>query len=495
MGPTRKMGEAVNRDDPAVIAFRRAVEEGNVERLRQLFADEPSLASVIDAPLFSFDTPAIVQAAAQADLALIDTLLELGADIDAKSAWEAGPYSALHSLVDGPTPERLALAEALVERGATLDAHAAAGLGRLDELRRILDTRPDVVSAPGPDGATPLHLAHSPEVAAFLLERGAEIDKRCVDHRSTPAMWAAQGRVDVMRFLLKRGAKPDLYQAALLDDVACAAEILRTEPEAIDVRIGFGRSHPHLGGGDKYVWALDGADTPLEVARRHGSERVYEYLLERSRPEAQLLQAARRADEPSLRSLLDQNPALPDDLSEADLCDLFRSSAGAVRILAAAGLDPNPRDGTAGATPLHWAAWHGLTELVEALLDVGADASLRDQQYLATPLGWANENHQEAVMETILDRWDPGIVDAAWLGRADRVEDILSRQPEAVDGFEDGRLCPLRAAVWTGHTEVVRILLRHGADPSRPHPDTGQTALDYAHEQGRSDLVELLSPT
>jgi ankyrin repeat protein len=161
----------------------------------------------------------------------------VGANIDAKSDWAAGPYGVLDGIVDNPAPVDVELADYLIGRGATLDIHAAAGLGRIDVLTTLLDERPDRVSEPGPDGATPLHLAMNVEVARFLLDRNAEIDKRCVDHNSTPAMWSVMGREDVTRFLIDRGAKPDLFMAAVLDDVTLAAQILEAEPDAIDVRV------------------------------------------------------------------------------------------------------------------------------------------------------------------------------------------------------------------------------------------------------------------
>ena len=43
--------------------------------------------------------------------------------------------------------------------------------------------------ARGGDGQTPLHFASTVEVAEFLLENGAEIDARDVDHESTPAQY------------------------------------------------------------------------------------------------------------------------------------------------------------------------------------------------------------------------------------------------------------------------------------------------------------------
>jgi ankyrin repeat protein len=42
-----------------------------------------------------------------------------------------------------------------------------------------------------------------------------------------------------------------------------------------------------------------------------------------------------------------------------------------------------------GATPLHFAAFHGQREIVELLLSAGADINVRDDEYNATPAGWA----------------------------------------------------------------------------------------------------------
>ncbi len=373
-------------DDERAEAFRAAVVSGDAEGLQDLLQRHDEIRTVLDAPWFSFGKPALAEAAGRLDRDTVDVLLEAGADPDAQSDWEAGPYSALHTLLDGATPERIAFAEYLVSRGATVDLHSAAGLGRLERIREILDDAPGTVSEPGPDGATALHLARSPEVAALLLERGADIDKRCVDHRSTAAMWAAGGREEVMRFLLDRGATPDLFQAVLLDDVALAESILAADPDAASVRVRFGRSHPHLGGGDKYVWALGGADTPLELARRRGAEAMEAFLWDRAPTGIKAVHASRTADGERLAALLD----VGDGLSTEDVFLALCGSAVGVRILAAAGYDASTPDPGNGSTPLHHAAWNDQLELAGALLDAGADPTARDGNHDSTPLGWAD---------------------------------------------------------------------------------------------------------
>jgi ankyrin repeat protein len=391
----------VERDDPIVERFREAVEAGDFAEVRAMMAAHAELRASIDAPWFAFDKPALVHAAARMDRDMVDALLDMGANLDVRSSWPNGPYSALHSLVDGPTPERLGFAEYLVERGATVDLHAASGLGRLDEVRAFLDANPERVNEPGPDGATPLHLARDPTMAELLLTRGADIDRRCVDHRSTPAMWATDGREDVMAYLLSRGARPDLFQAVILDDPELASSLIAEDPDALHVSVRFGSSHPHLGGGDKYVWSLRGADTPVELARRRGSRATYAFLLELSPPGVQLLQAARREDAEEMEDLLALHTELLPSLTEHQCCEILHSSEPAARVLLARGVEPNVRDAPMGATPLHHAAWLGKIPVARVLLAAGADPSLTDREHHATPLEWARHGGQQELVRLL----------------------------------------------------------------------------------------------
>ncbi len=487
-----QLGEWLQRVDPVVGAFRRAVYGGDPEDVRALVEKHPSATDYLDAPLFPFGAPALVHAAGQRSREMVDMLLDLGADIDVRSEWEAGPYTALHRLVDGPSVESLALAEHLVERGATVDIHAASGLGDLDRIEEILADDPTVVSQPGPDGATPLHLARAPEVAELLLRHGAELEKRCVDHQSTPAMWAVDGREDVMLYLLQAGAKPDIFQAVLLDDVSLVRAILEVEPDAIDVRLNVGETHPHLGGGDKYVWALGGAETPLELARQRGMANCYSYLLARSRPEVQLLQASRRGDERDMLELIGAYAQLLERAPSTVLAAALYGSPVGARVLMQHHVNPNIRDEW-GATPLHHASYRGLIDVARVLLDYGADPSLRDGRYDSTPLGWAHESGQRLIMDLILARHPPDIVEAAWLGDSARVAEILDEDPTLVNGLENGRISPLRSAASCGHLAIVKLLLERGAEAALPHPDSGLTALDYAHERGYEDVAQALS--
>ena len=124
-------------------AFIDAVNQGDADRVKSLFANNSELKAYIDEPWFSFDAPAIVHAASKRDRPLIDVLLDAGADIDVKSAWWAGGTSALHHVTGSMLSYDRELAEHLIERGATIDAHAAAGLDMLDTLETLIHENPE----------------------------------------------------------------------------------------------------------------------------------------------------------------------------------------------------------------------------------------------------------------------------------------------------------------------------------------------------------------
>jgi hypothetical protein len=63
-------------------------------------------------------------------------------------------------------------------------------------------------------------------VAALLLDHGARIDARDEDHDSTPAQWLIGESPEVARFLLERGAKTDIFLAAALGDLAMAGRLV-----------------------------------------------------------------------------------------------------------------------------------------------------------------------------------------------------------------------------------------------------------------------------
>ena len=166
-------------DDPAE-ALRAAVCADSATRVRGLLEQHPELKSRLDDPLpnYAFGGTALLAAVQRGNREMIDVLLRAGAGVNARSHWWAGGFGVLDN-------DR-GLASFLIERGAIVDVHAAARLGMFDRLDDV-SANPDVVHARGGDGQTPLHVAASVAIAEYLVNRGADVDARDIDHESTPA--------------------------------------------------------------------------------------------------------------------------------------------------------------------------------------------------------------------------------------------------------------------------------------------------------------------
>ena len=121
-------------------ALRQAFERADAAAVRQIVLANPALRERINEPAFPFDSPALVAFAGNP--AMVDVLLELGADPNRKSSWWAGGFHPLYSA----TAET---ADRLIAAGARIDACAAAHLNRLDDLREILRRDPASVHERG----------------------------------------------------------------------------------------------------------------------------------------------------------------------------------------------------------------------------------------------------------------------------------------------------------------------------------------------------------
>jgi hypothetical protein len=163
-----------------VKAFCDAVHGGDIPGTQQLLGSTHVRKRLND-PMFAFGQRAAHIAAKNATM--LRTLIAAGADVNMKSDWENGPYTVLDNTNEDT-------ARFLLEQGAKLTPNVAARLGWLDELRALVKADGALVHARGGDGQQPLHEARTVAIADFLLDRGAGVDVRCIDHKSTPAQYA-----------------------------------------------------------------------------------------------------------------------------------------------------------------------------------------------------------------------------------------------------------------------------------------------------------------
>jgi ankyrin repeat protein len=365
--------------------FVAAVGAGDTPAVRGLFQSHPELITRINEPLFAFKQTAAHVASGNLDL--LDFLLAKGADLNVKSSWDKGGFGVLESV----TPEQ---AGPLIARGATVDVWAAANLGMIEKLRALLDADPTLVNAKGGDGKRPLHYARTVEIARLLLERGADIDALDDDHDSTPAQYLVGDRPDVCAFLIVRGARSDLLMATALGDCALVRRHLDENPAASGMRVDqdwFPMIDTATNGGHIYQWMLGFHVSAFDISRKRGHAEVLELLLERAGPLERLLDALWRGDGAAADALLAREPELIERAPEGTLrqvADAARNNNGsAVKAMLARGFSVTARS-QHGAMPLHWAAFHGNPEVLDAVLACNPPLEARDRDYDGTAMGW-----------------------------------------------------------------------------------------------------------
>jgi ankyrin repeat protein len=389
-----------------------AFDRHDAKAVRTLFEKHPALRARINEPLFAFDSPAIVSYAK--DPAMVDVLLDFGADPNRRSDWWAGGFHALYAATG-------AAADRLIAAGAIPDACAAAHLGRTDLLSRMIADDPTRVHERGGDGQTPLHFASSRAVIDLLLDAGADIDARDVDHRSTAAEWMLEqkrgaGRFDLAGYLVERGASVDIFLAAALGLSDKVRAMLRGNPKLLDLRTAqgdYGEKPPssyHI-----YMWTIGDSRSPLDVAAQFEQHETVAAMLEFASPLQRLLLACRRGDEVGARALLRENPGIIESMTPGDHRAITNAAwsgdARAVALMSDLGFDPRI-EGHDGGTALHCAAWQGSVETVAVLLrrrDARELLTIKDSHYGATPLGWCfhgsrfgNTSHDHAGVAKLL---------------------------------------------------------------------------------------------
>jgi ankyrin repeat protein len=367
--------------------LKAAVHAGDAAQVEKLLASKPTLRKRIDEPMFVFDQSAIHVASGHPSAEkLLPILVRYGADPNARSKWWAGGFSTLDR-AGGTT------IDVLTQLGAKFDVWSAAGKGRIDMLRELLDKDPASVNAPGGDGMRPLHFASAPEIAELLIERGADLEQRDIDHESTPIQYQVNNP-EVVRVLLRHGAKPDIFTAAVLDDTDLAKKILEADPDASNACIG---EPPFVtresNGGHIYTYVLGSNKTVQAVAAERGSRAVLAELLEGAAPARRLAAAAWLDDEETISQILRDHERIEIGADAGAITEAAQAGkAKTVRLLLGAGWDPTS-PGMDSGSALHVACWFGYADVVKLLVG-HVPLDLLDAHHGSSPLGWAAHGAQ-----------------------------------------------------------------------------------------------------
>ncbi len=356
--------------------FFDAVNSGDVEQVRRLVSASPRLFDACDAR--NFGATPLTSASFAGRREMVEALLDLGADPDRRSDWAMGPWSPLHCAAYRHDRD---LMEYLLSRGATMDVHAAAGLGRVDDVERLLDVSPERVVEPGGDGCHPIHFADNEEVARTLLDRGAAIDGRCLDHYSTPAQYLCHRRPEVARYLFSVGAAADVFSASLAGANDVLKKLIAKDDSLVHARINqsFFPSGPEYDVHNILTFVVGMDATPLHAAA-------------------------------------------------------FANQRDTIGILLEQGASVDIRGGYDEATPLHSAAWHNCLNSAIALVENGADIDARSGKlHNNSPAGWAIVAGSADVFEYLIKR---GATRLSWFADdareaiAGRFDNVSRAEPE-----------------------------------------------------------------
>ena len=196
------------KNTPKEKAWFAAIKNDSHPQVKKMALEDRDLLLAYDYGSFGA-TPLNLVASSQRKK-MADLLLDLGADPNRKSDWPMGPWNPVQLALNHGDEK---VATYLISKGAEVGVHEAAGLKLSSHLEEILQSNPEKVHEQGGDGCTALHFAGSERIVDILLEYGADINARDVDHHSTPAQYLAKSKPAITKYLFKRGAEADISSA------------------------------------------------------------------------------------------------------------------------------------------------------------------------------------------------------------------------------------------------------------------------------------------
>src|SRR5262245_20146264 len=413
---------------PEAAAVVAAIKARDLAQVRALIEKQPGLVHAAD----EHGSQPIHWAVMTRQMALIDYLLEHGADINAVRPNGNRPihlangdyhYRGWRDLPATALQRHEVLIGYLLARGAYYDISTATKIGDLDRVRELLDQNPTLINEVPTYSyynGTPLRNAAGAghlEVVKFLLQRGANPNQP--EPGIAPqggALHAAIGakHYEIVKLLLEHGAYPN---AAVESSGNCLsmAKWSGAPKEIVDLIAAYG-----------------GARTVELVCHDADVETLAQIL--NANPD---LRVDERLDNPQIMKLIlqyqpDIMKRLPDPTPWWSLGT--PKTPDFARWLMERGLDPN-RPNWLGITLLHRCAAKGDTDMAQVCLDFGADINATETDSCSTPLAVA-----------------------ARIGKKEMAEWLLQKGANPKIPEDEPWAQPLQWAKRRGHQEIVEVL-------------------------------------
>jgi len=329
------------------------------------------------------------------------------------------------------------------------------------------------------------------QVVSLLLEKGAKIDQPDKWRWTALFMAAECNNRLIAEFLLKHGAKMDVYSAAHLGLKDQVTELLNREQTL--------QNKPGPGG-----------MTVLSTAASHANREMVRMLIQRGvavddtgERNSPLAWAVKSRSVPVAELLLEAG-------ADPDKAKLWGSPAVSwaarhgdmemVKLLVEHGVrldlsSPNIN------VPLCAAIYGGHNEIVQYLLDKGAKINVGRKAGARTPLQAAVERNQPQIARYLIQQGARvDVFSAAGLGMVGRLRELLQDEPglvrqtdrETDSPYENGLGTALHWAAKFDQVEAAKTLLASGADVNAVAGFGGRCPLHIAASNGRAEMTQFL---
>lgn len=379
------------------------------------------------------------------NLTLVKYLIELSADINAKS-------------VKGETPLDLAAQAGsldvldffIEEQNMQYDIFTAAAKGYTATVRYFIERKVKPVNSADSSGWTPLHRAaynNRLETVKFLVnEKGAKVNISNKRNSSplTPLHAAAEeGHTEIVKYLVEKGGdfnsrdsygRTPLYWAADNGHLNITKFLIDEKKADLNQQDNDG-------------------NTLLHAAAWNGQLNIVKYLVDEKKINV---------------NIRDKDKGFT-PISEA----IQRNNIHVFRhLIEAPNINVNIPDNS-NVTPLHYAAQKGYLEIVKSLLDKGADVNTK-QRDGRTALYWAADG----------TAFSPGRLNIVRYFIDEKMCDPFQR-----DNYGNTLL---HAAEWNGSLDIVKYLVEEKGLDVNVKDNDGNTPLSESTQRGKTAIVQYL---